>query len=166
VIVGEEVIPNLVRSPPAGESKMMVVTGRAETAWENLPGAEPERCRVVCVDLGRVDLRHSRFARRISLSFRLARGLPSTDDVAPVGGRLRQSALIRRDDRRGRRRRIRIGFYEGASSRRSVTEVQRSVGRPPFLNRVTHSRSRNCEQARRHNRHEPIHDPSVRPLQL
>jgi hypothetical protein len=159
VVVEADVVPSLL----ARESKMIVPARRAETARGNRAGGEPERCRGVCVDLACLYLRNPRFARRVGLSFRLARHLSATDDVTTVGGRLREGGQVGRDDRRGERRGIRIGIEEGASAGGPVTEIQGPAGRSPFLNRIGHSHRRHGDQSERHGRYKPIHAPRVRP---
>jgi hypothetical protein len=135
LIVGKTVSAHFVRNVAAGESK--IEAARLAETTQGPPGDEPEWRRAISGNLARLDLRYSKLARRIGQSFRFPRRLAPTDDVTTIGGRLREGGWIWRDDRRGKRGCIRIGLDESASLGGSITEVQRSVGRLPFLNRVS-----------------------------
>ena len=83
----------VVRNVAAEESNI-VPTRLTEATRDKASGDEPERSRVVAVDLARLDLRHAELACRVGLSFRFPYGFAPTDDVATVGGRLRERGLV------------------------------------------------------------------------
>jgi hypothetical protein len=115
-------------------SRMAVDAILAEAAWRNGAGDEPERSEIV--DLAGFGLRRSRFAGTIGLSLGSTLCLAATDDVTAVGCCLREASNVGRANRRRGRRCIRIGIEECASCWRAISKVERSIGRPPFLNRI------------------------------
>jgi len=71
--------------------KPIATAGLTKAAWGNRAGNEPKwLVEGVTIHLAGLYLRHPRFARRVGLSFRLARRLAATDDVTTVCRCLRE----------------------------------------------------------------------------
>ena len=125
-------------------SKMAVDAIPAEAAWRNGASDEPGRSKIF--DLAGFGLRRSRFESAIGLSLGSTLCLAATDDVTAVGCCLREASNVGRANRRRGRRCIRIGIEECAPCWRTISKVERSIGRPPFLNRIRRGYHRNGDQ--------------------
>jgi hypothetical protein len=139
-------------------ASMAVDAMLADAAWRN--GAADE---AVIVDLAAFNPRRPHFAGTIGLFLGSTLCLTATDDVTAVGCCLREASNVGRANRRPGRRCIRIDIEECASYWRAISKVERSIGRPPFLNRICRGYRSNGDQPDSGAGNELLHAMSVCP---